>query len=232
MGLDWSKNFKPSPEFESWWKASELINCWDSLFQMKYTQFRMTLHEIQKQNFADVGFDKVIYINDPSLQAILASENNLIFPVDDDDWFHKDISLLPAAGPKYIRWNYLLYSSDGTMLLKHQYEKHWFNYQSNNYALRTPANHHLLHHGSAESGIDRSKEQYLYETLSLHNRTLSSLSNFNKNNPFEKQIVTKLSNFWNHDDSTFKAIPEFFMKYMTQVIDLHKSLKVMRISHL
>ncbi|MCK9458356.1 MAG: hypothetical protein M0R80_01780 [Proteobacteria bacterium] len=228
----WSRQYFPSSFYTKVFRAELVIDTWNSLFNIPYHEFRIALHEIQKVNLADIQADLVVYENDPKMQGLLRDENNLILPIDDDDWFDPNICcvLKSAQFGRFIRWHYLRYFyGNSVQLAKHPFPTYLFDYQSNNYAFRTPANWDMYgHDGSANDNIPRAEETYLEQILSVHNFNPSSLSGY-FNQPDVRDVMVKSYRYFDCEQSEqMQQMPSCFHKYSLLMFDLWKRLKLLK----
>jgi hypothetical protein len=97
--LDWADEAAVEralrPEFRAKYDA------WNSVFEMRYAEFRRRLHDIARRNWERVADVAVVPFDRVPPRALLA-------PVDDDDWFAPDLAsrVREAADPdaRGYRW--------------------------------------------------------------------------------------------------------------------------------
>lgn len=164
----------------------ELVNSWNSVFNISYLDFRKTINKIREYNLQNTQFKNIINWYDKTQIYQQVMSNNLIYCTDDDDWYHDNIIDIIESHKKEnckaFRWNYLAYTPKETMLLTKQ-EKwgKYFLYQSNNYVLKTPLkfpfeNCSQLEHGFINHKYNFSDEYFITDSLSCHNKSLASRS--------------------------------------------------------
>ncbi len=88
-------------------------------------------------------FKKEMFYPSLNLETFIKSNGFLIFPTDDDDWFHKEtiaiISDLDMQSKEFVRWNYaeLMLGKVKKLRVLEEWGP-YYKYQTNNYAFITP----------------------------------------------------------------------------------------------
>jgi hypothetical protein len=101
-----------------------LVNSWNSIFNISYLDFRKALNKIRECNLKNTKFKNIInWLDQPRIKEQLKS-NNFIYCTDDDDWYHDDIidiiESCKTENYNSFRWNYLAYEPSGNLLLTDQ----------------------------------------------------------------------------------------------------------------
>lgn len=166
-------------------KPDELIRIWNKAFAIDYFEFRARLKEIAISNW------RLPFITGPIEKLFhKLDDNQLILPVDDDDWFHPDLKeILQDKKEEFIYWEeienfstFVYTAGPRSRFLKHP--------GSNAYAVRVsflkklPRNELLgmLQNHSLSLDIANRHDASVSENLdfhySCHNRHPASASSF------------------------------------------------------
>lgn len=230
---EWN-NFVPTLDF---WNAKEIEKTWNRIFNIKYSEFRKILNKI-RLDFIPKGFDIYTSTCNSDFIEIINSENCLLVPTDDDDWFVQDfVEIIRSKYIKqeFIRWNYCEYRLGEVMLKTDPYVEMPpygkpfgldYSFLTNNYALRTPVDaEYIKSHGSADKFLCKNKN-YIKESLSMCNKSIASLSLINRwtNNYFFYKNETDTFDIYNK--KCIKISKENFIKTLpNSLIDLYERTK-------
>lgn len=223
---NWKYNFVVDVE-----SAKLLERMWNSTFYLTYTDFRRSLNKIREENCKYNKFNKCVEIFDDELHTLCNSNNNLLFPTDDDDWFHDDVIDIIMSKIDHIhvvRWRYTKLvniklvknlSFNGTIWTRPMH------YQTNNYCIKSPCEITAIQHDGAENIFKNSPHEiFLDENLSIHNKTIASRSYWCKNNPITQIKLIEGADIKNLEID--KDIPKTFHKYIDMLYDLMSKLKI------
>lgn len=222
-----------SKHFIERWSAKEIAKIWDETFRTTYLEFRQQLFELQTTNLHDVAFDAIVNQFDYGLPS-----DDIVVPTDDDDWFHPDvINTLRDLNAPLVYWNFLNNTEGKIVLQNPSKERIKFLFETNNYAISCPsARQHLMDHTALDND-KRGAGVHINKELSMHNRTIASISLLgekllghrspttpvNPKNELLKLYETGIT-VEKHQDC-----PSYFDKYIDSLIVLHKNLKVRKV---
>jgi hypothetical protein len=247
---NWDQHNIVSNHFNNFFQTKQLTTIWDDLFNISWKDFRIKLRNINKLNQFDLHPDSIVATHE--IQDVNLFQDCLVFPTDDDDWFHRDcfdIVKNNICHHQAYRWNYAELTV--TENRKHElrvftyptnipypcwqlsmsFDSISFHYQSNNYALKFPKNLNLLQfHNLADQEIDIRQEKFIPQTLSIHNGSLASCSflrRIQRRYPenFKDGLVDLLQTF-KKDPIKNMEIPYYFNLYIDRMMDLYNELKV------
>lgn len=219
--------------------ACSLESVWNGLFDIEYVEFRKKLNKIREYNLKKTKFKYIINsFEDKKIPILLNKSNSLLYCTDDDDWCHDDIIDIVESKKldKYesYRWCYFKYCPNELPILKEKTHPPYFSYQTNNYILSTPLKFNYQQHKQIEHvNIDKiyknsSKELFINEILSIHNKNLSSISLYNKNSITKRNLINLLTKA--KDPPPKESIPYVFHKYVDQMIEMYKKIKIKKIN--
>lgn len=192
---------------------------WQTAFGSSYESFRRSLHEIQKENFARVGFDVVCDLDDYQQHL---NEETVLFPTDDDDWYHPDLLgvVMPqAANFRWCNWPHVVYALN-------RLEARAEVCATNSYCLRSPVDAGLVdNHERARRRLKDSEDGLLLEEcLSLYNWSLASLSFLKK--------VASAEQLRAHYRECLRPLsrpsPDVFDPHLRRMAELYSSLRPRR----
>jgi hypothetical protein len=221
----WAERYEHSGEWISTWRADHVAACWDSVFNVTYADFRRRLHGIQVENLGDVGFDAVLsqYEYEPS--------GGIFVPTDDDDWFHPELLdyLRGSAPGPVIYWNFANFTEGRVVIQNPALEEIKFDFESNNYALRSPQDERLLKdHTHADRKL-RNTGLHVDANYSVHNRTMASLGllkeRFDRSEDHKGALI-ELYEQCRTDPVIDPLLPPYFMNYIDRVQELYKELRI------
>ena len=229
--MDFYYVVRRSPEWAcgriNWDDALAIRDMWDRSFNVSYMTFRRFLNDLREENLKNTKFKKVYDSYDPALRRLMLP-GKIVFPIDDDDWFHDDIldiiePLIDEEGRAY-RWQYVLFEK-GVVAIQDNDNIGLINrylYQSNNFCLKTPWYATLLDHTHVNRYYaHQADERYLDVALSVHNRNLASRSLWwfeihNQEQLFEMFEKCK-------QDPPSGAVPPVFEKYVDRMQDFYRN---------
>jgi hypothetical protein len=216
---EWAEQYKFSDDiYSSFWNANKIANVWNEIFNISYIDFRKQLNNIQKENFKDIQFDFTINqyenIND-----------SIIVPTDDDDWLHPNIIKdLKSIHQPVMFWNFINYNQG--IISIHDSSKEIIQFESNNYAIDFK-NEEILRNHVYANNVMKNKGLYIDLCLSMHNRTLASLSLLKGKSRSE---VLDLYDVYRKPIIINGNIPPYFMKYIDKMVDIYNNkLKVRKL---
>lgn len=219
------KDFRPSRVFDSH-PVYPVMRQWNRCFNISYIEFRKFLNNIREDNLKQIkGLSECYDTYQQAAVNAARTKGNIILPTDDDDWFRHDVvdilsqvdwNMHPSA-----RWKHGQLR-DGRLDVWWCKGKHDCWYHSNNYALRGPVNHYQLvtHHLTCNTAFSfKGLEQYLPYLLSIHNKSLASLS-ISQNNSMD-DLVRSYELCREGPDSA--TIPIYFLEYVDRLTDFYRN---------
>ena len=176
------------------------VETWNSTLSIPYHVFRKRLCEIADETHASTGARKVFAWQDIPPGAI-------VLPTDDDDWFAPEAALRVAEaleqGDEGCLWtqsvlevpiNFMHRLNIAARRVIPAIRPKWL-CATNNYAFRkTPDSERLVGHMGASKGFAsaRMRIALLRERLSIHNRTLASITSL----AFKKPQISTIHLKW------------------------------------
>jgi hypothetical protein len=221
---DWNERKEPSGIYLSFWKADLIASVWNELFNISFADFRTMLTKLQQENFKDVPFDRIInsyeYDND----------KGLLVPTDDDDWFHPNLVhiLRSHKDKKMIYWNFIEYS-EGAVTVHHKpFVGLDFVYQSNNYALQEPEDKDCLLNHAYIDRLHRHEGYYVDAMLSMHNRSLASLSLLRKRLGNLRNELIDLYWLYRQPVKVTGCVPEYLMRQVDTMLNIYRNKLILK----
>ena len=189
---------------------------WNTTFTTTHQEFRNQLRYLQVENLKDVGFDLICS------EVEYAKKDCMILPVDDDDWFHPTVLSHLGEGKVY-RWHHIQFCMNHVFCLERPFPQAFFDYQTNNYALRTPTDPKFLtSHYEADLHL-RGRETYVPQCLSVYNKTLASVSMLHYCKGREHLLE------WHRKSLEPLVIPptvpDYFRPFFLRVQDMYRQLR-------
>lgn len=225
----WSE-YKISPEFNKIWQVDEILNIWDSVFKTSYIEFRKCLSNLSKLALKDVKFDNIINQYQYSVPS-----NDIVVPVDDDDWFHPNIiEVLKNTNANLVYWNILNNTEGALQFFNPSNTKVPFVFETNNHALFAPKNKEYILNHTILNRDSKGKGHYINDSLSLHNRSIASISllgekllGHRSNNIIhdKKKALLELYEKYQEIDVTLQH-PAYFDDYLEKIKTIHKKIKI------
>lgn len=242
---EWHKGYQHSKGLGDRWQSRRLADTWDSLFAMKWIDFRIECDKIRQENEKDLKYDFTLSTYQIKSPQQLAG--CVVVPCDDDDWLRDDIfdvlrSEYTGKHDSY-RWNFVelsIIENGVSELRSFSYPTNipypaWqltFNYQSNNYAVPNPQDIKVLDlHGRADRLFDTRNEKFLRMDLSVHNGHLASLSFMKRTETWydgnlRTGLVDMLRRFKLHYPIKNTDTPPYFDRFIDRMMDLYSRVKV------
>jgi hypothetical protein len=221
MDQEW-KDFRIS-KLGRHWNVAQIIEIWDSLFNISYIDFRKSLraisHKSLSQQFSNIQFSFTKY----HLQ-FKTSTSGFVFPIDEDDWICDGFveSFLDSyqLGCRIYAWERSVY---------------WVNSfytepkgcSSCSYILAAPFDDkEVMRHGEATRLFNKNehRRKVIPKTLSIHNKNMSSLSLYGQEPTKEKMLQ-----WYQWQKESEKVLPvsyEGFRKSYEEQLDLYDRLKL------
>jgi hypothetical protein len=216
----WAEEYKHSEEWLNHWKADSISKIWSSVFRVSYVDFRKRLHSLQLENLREVAFDSVLN------QYEYKDENAIVVPTDDDDWFHPDIiNMIKQQVEPIVYWNFINYTEGAVKIHSPYLQNMQYIYESNNYFLTQPKDDMLIRdHVYASRTIKNGR--YIDSFLSVHNRTLASLSLLWKSllfSPNPQQELLRLYDVYRQPPMRDSGVPSYFDKYIDNMLKIYRN---------
>lgn len=224
---EWHEKYNFSQDYLRNWKADLISDMWNKKFKTSYIDFRRQLNDLQIENLKDINFSYIV-----NQYEYIHSDNSIIAPMDDDDWFHPDIiNTLKDIKQSIVFWNFANYTN-GEVTVKNPAKEHLlFTFESNNYALHDPDEDLLLDHTTANKRL-KNVGFHVDATLSIHNRSLASLSLLKL--IYDKYEITGKNDLLDsyeicRNPQILDDIPLYFLKYIDKMKKIYASLKIRKI---
>lgn len=211
----WEKSYKPDKKDD----ILRIIRLWDATFSMAYVDFRKELSEIREDNYRHLGFAHRRNVH--NIREEIKSKDWLVFPTDDDDWFHHDIIEIVKGRIGDLmccNWSYgVLHRNSPTINTK-------LLFGTNSYALKTPVEWKPVeNHLSAQNQFWGSDYIHIGQVLSVYNQNLSSLSILKKIDT-QEQLIAEFEMI--NRSPQRGVLPSCFDGHIDQMLDLYKRLLV------
>ena len=213
--------------------ARPMQQLWDSVFSVSFLGYRKFLNSLHEENVATIPFTDRIEHHEFDLSRKLMLPGRIVFPTDDDDWFHPNLLEIledridPEA--RAHRWRYGVLEKDKALVYgDHDYlDRSRWRYQSNNYCFTTPRINLDLDHCTFDvEYAGYPDERYIDETLSIHNRHLGSQSlwwHHPVNNA--EDLIQLYRSFKQPPSGVFPAV---FDDLIERLYDFYKKIKIVK----
>ena len=155
------------------------------------------------------------------MNELCKSNDNLFFPTDDDDWFHEDIIeiTIDKLEQNVARWKYM------HLINAELAPKKWGipNYQTNNFCVKSPCN--ISNFDQGDLNYQNKKSQFIDENLSIHNKTIASISYWSNNKEItQNNLIQGVENI--KKMKIDNDVPNTFHKYIDMLYDLVLKIKL------
>ena len=92
-----------------------ILDTWDSSFALDFPTFRAELAQIAAANRSSVGYARLSVGFDDFASWYRTDEDEMIYPIDDDDYFHPDLAITAPSesdDTAIVFWPHLVYTYD------------------------------------------------------------------------------------------------------------------------
>ena len=220
----WAEQYEFSDIYDDFWKASHIAKVWNETFNIDYINFRKQLGLIQQENIREVAFDNIVNQYD-----YVGNNSTIVVPTDDDDWYHPDVVFILREHCKPVMfWNFLNYNQGAITLYDSLHKPELFQFESNNYAVIKPDENVLKDHVVADQKL-RNKGFYIDACLSMHNRSLASLSLLKPllSGDFKSELLRLYDKYRQQPTGD---VPSYFCKYIDKMLKIYREeLKVSKV---
>lgn len=222
---EWAESYRFSDEHIKVWNVEQVSATWNDLFNIRYVDFRRRLHQIQRDNFADVPFSSIInqYDYDPCV------DYGRVVPTDDDDWFHPDVvAAVRESDDTLVYWNFVNFT-EGVITVQDS-TREAVQFESNNYAMRGVSDEMLLrYHARVNAACRNRAGTHIDRCLSMHNRTMASLGLLREQLPDLRAGMVRLYEISRSPVKVVGQVPGYFMRFVDAVVGVFKNeLKIRR----